>query len=248
MSSLDRDAWLSDVLAKDVYRLSVDDDLMAEARRGHGAAYGLFDELRSRDVLIYTKIPAIDTAACVFLEERGFRLVDTNVVLDKPMAFPRKPARRSEVRPAAPEDREAVVELARRSFACSRFHLDGLIAPEVANTIKAQWAGNFFAGKRGDRMVVASAAGRVAGFLLLLCRDARDCVIDLVAVDAAQRRKGIASDMLAYAEATDPSCSRMVVGTQVANVPSLRLYEKAGFRVCGSHYVFHFHGPQDSGS
>jgi len=33
------------------------------------------------------------------------------------------------------------------------------------------------------------------------------------------------------------------VGTQVANIPSTRLYEKAGFRLRASHYVLHAHGP-----
>ena len=31
------------------------------------------------------------------------------------------------------------------------------------------------------------------------------------------------------------------VGTQLANVPSLRLYEKLGFYIVDAAYVFHYH-------
>ena len=36
---------------------------------------------------------------------------------------------------------------------------------------------------------------------------------------------------------------RMLIGTQVSNVSSIRTYEKTGFRMCGFSYGFHYHGP-----
>jgi ribosomal protein S18 acetylase RimI-like enzyme len=135
------------------------------------------------------------------------------------------------------------VGLARRSFDYSRFHLDSVIPASVADTIKAEWAGNYFAGQRGDEMVVAVMRGTVVGFLLLLRGDKGVLNVDLIAVDRDMRRKGISSDMIAYAESQCRNCSRILVGTQVANVPSIRLYEKIGFRLFASHYVFHYHNP-----
>jgi ribosomal protein S18 acetylase RimI-like enzyme len=34
----------------------------------------------------------------------------------------------------------------------------------------------------------------------------------------------------------------IVVGTQAANIPSVRLYESLGFRLRSSQYVLHHHG------
>jgi ribosomal protein S18 acetylase RimI-like enzyme len=89
-------------------------------------------------------------------------------------------------------------------------------------------------------MVVAEVEGRIAGFLQLLCPDDK-LIIDLIAVDQGQRRKNIASDMIAYGQKNSHSAGVIRVGTQVVNYPSLSLYEKLGFRVAGAAYVFHYH-------
>ena len=52
--------------------------------------------------------------------------------------------------PTAPRYRR----IAQRDFSVSRFHLDPQIPDEVARTIKRDWVDNFFAGARGDRMLV----------------------------------------------------------------------------------------------
>jgi ribosomal protein S18 acetylase RimI-like enzyme len=132
------------------------------------------------------------------------------------------------------------MEVARKNFVYSRFHLDRAVPNVLADKIKAEWVGNYFLGKRGDEMVVALVDERVVGFLQLLRRN-ENLIIDLIAVDASQRRKGIARDMIAYAESQYDDCSHIVVGTQVANIPSIRLYEKIGFRLRSSKYVFHYH-------
>ena len=89
-------------------------------------------------------------------------------------------------------------------------------------------------------MVVAQLDSKIVGFLQLLYAEG-DLVIDLIAVDARFRRMGIAGDMINFAQSTIKGFQRVVVGTQLANVPSIRLYESMGFRAAGSKYIFHFH-------
>ena len=48
--------------------------------------------------------------------------------------------------------------------------------------------------------------------------------------------------MIAFVE-SQFAPSVIAVGTQVANLPSVRLYEKLGFRLAAAQYVFHFHNP-----
>ena len=83
---------------------------------------------------------------------------------------------------------------------------------------------------------------KIVGFTLLLVPTDSEVVIDLIAVDDAYRRRGIAAEMIAFVE-SQFAPAQLVVGTQVANLPSVRLYEKLGFRLAGAQYVFHFHNP-----
>lgn len=235
------DQWLAKIIQRDTYRLFVDDDFIKKSRDNASRGYHLLQELQSKPVFIYTKVPAVAVSAIKFLETLGFNLVDTKVVFEKPITPASEFSCHCAVRFAIPEDKNQAVELAKKSFVYSRFHQDSAIPDVVANTIKAEWVANYFAGKRGDEMVVALVDETVFGFLLLIRGSKGDLIIDLIAVDGSQRRKGIASDMIAYAESRCSDCSRMVAGTQVTNIPSIRLYEKLGFRISASQYVFHYH-------
>ncbi|MBP1741959.1 MAG: hypothetical protein H6Q48_4252, partial [Deltaproteobacteria bacterium] len=93
---------------------------------------------------------------------------------------------------------------------------------------------------RGDNMVVAIKDSSPAGFLQLLY-SGKDLVIDLIAVEEKFRRMGIARAMIHFAETALRGFEEIAVGTQIANVPSIRLYEKLGFRVASSVYTFHYH-------
>jgi ribosomal protein S18 acetylase RimI-like enzyme len=67
----------------------------------------------------------------------------------------------------------------------------------------------------------------------------------LIAVDSAHHGKGLASSMITFAESLaldhSPATKMLVVGTQLANQPSISLYEKLGFRLCHAEYIFHSH-------
>lgn len=174
------------------------------------------------------------------LEEVGFRLIDTNMVFDRD-AVPFATAYAAEIRTAQAQDEEQVRRIAATSLVSSRFHLDPVVPDEKAARIKADWAGNYFHGRRGDDMLVAELDGRLLGFLLLL--HLREClVIDLIAVDGAVRRGGVASALISHALRHSGGYEKMIVGTQAANVVAARFYEALGFRFAGAKYVFHAHG------
>lgn len=235
------DQWLTQVLQRDVYQLLATEDFVRKAENKATAENRLLTELQSRRVFIYTKVSTEAPGVVRFLESRGFNLIDTSVTFDKPVAPALAASGAATVRFAVAGDRDQVVELARRSFSYSRFHLDSALTRQEADRIKAEWVKNYFAGGRGNAMVVALAGEMVAGFLLLIYGKAGALVIDLIAIDENQRRKGIARDMIAYAESQCHGFTRLSVGTQVANIPSIRLYEGMGFKLASSQYVFHYH-------
>lgn len=235
--AIHNDTWLTQMLKCPVYRLSAQEIFNIAELKTEKAQLG---RLQKKQVFIYSKIPTIGIPVSLWLEEIGFYLVDTNVVFDKPATKDGPKYINCIVRSAQPGDRSTLMELARRNFKYSRFHLDPKISINCANAIKAEWVGNFFAGQRGDSMIVALVHNTVAGFLQLIHGQNDDLIVDLIAVDQAHRGKGLATAMINYAE-NHTNKSRILVGTQVTNVPSMRLYQKLGFRMRSSQYIFHYH-------
>lgn len=231
------DQWLSDVLQHEVYRLDVSDEFVKSPESTHRA---FSSTIRSKNVFIYAKVQVTDHGAIKLLEGLGFNLVDANITFEKLIDSASRVTGSSEIRFALPEDRQSVRSLAAYSFSYSRFHLDPLIPDNQANQVKASWAENFFFGRRGDSMIVTSVDGKIAGFVQLL-HSGRDLAIDLIAVDRKFRRKGIASDMICFAQTAIKGFKSVRVGTQLANIPSIRMYERLKFMLVDASYVFHYH-------
>jgi ribosomal protein S18 acetylase RimI-like enzyme len=233
------DPWLERVIGKPVFRVAgapaADDDARARLR-----------ELAAQDAFAYARVPTGDTATTDAFQAVGFRVVDVSITLETAGLPPLERQDAVRARFARPEDAGAVETIGREGFALSRFHLDPRIDKSVADEIKAQWAGNFFRGARGDYMVVAAAEGNAEGFLQLLAGTDGVLTIDLVAVSASQRRRGLAGAMIRFAAHRCPGVKRLRVGTQAANIESLRLYQRLGFEVTGTAYVLHCHGPTSS--
>jgi ribosomal protein S18 acetylase RimI-like enzyme len=216
------DAWLSGLLGRPAFHLSVGADPATPV-----AAPAFVD----------ARVPTGDIARAQQVANASFRLVDTNVRLDRPPGALKTAAVKAQIRPAESRDAEGVKTIAGASFRFDRFHADPQIPNATADRIKVAWAGNFFSGARGNRMVVAADGASVLGFLQIIDQPEYS-VIDLIAVAASAQGRGLAAAMIAYAIANRPAVAWRV-GTQVANATSLRLYERMGFLVTESQYVFH---------
>ena len=193
---------------------------------------------------IYAKISPAEINKMQFLEDTGFYLVDTNLLLEKTLGKKDRKAGNRNIRFASDGDKEHVKKLAGRSFTYSRFHLDPYFTKRTANRIKTFWAGCFFSGSRGNAMVVAEGGNSICGFLQLLYLE-EEIIIDLIAVDARFRRNNIASGMIQFAEENCTGFKKMRAGTQLVNIPSFQLYQKLGFRMISSQYVFHYNNRDD---
>lgn len=229
--SLRRDAWLTEKFGRPVWQV----------RQGaEGEPWSVLTT--SSPLFAYAKVETTDVTGAWHLAEAGFHVVDAALTFEAPAAVHGSD---DGVRPAAPPDCEAVGRIAGSAFRYSRFHADPVIPRGLANAIKAEWATNFFTGARGDGMLVAERNGEVVGFTQLLWQRDDCLVIDLIGVDAAHQGKGIGRAMIAavwrHGTGNGRRPSRLRVGTQVANTPSVRLYESMGFRLIGSQYILHLH-------
>ena len=235
-----QDPWFSEVMERNVYKVFIEEPLSPGSQPTKSNSEISIQALQKRPVFAFSKVDASATSKTAYLESIGFRLVDTNVTFDKKIEK-KNFVDTTEVRVAQSNDRSSVEQIARESFIFSRFHLDPQMSIDLANRIKEEWVRNYFLGNRGDAMIVGLIDGCVAGFLLLMELDDDTILIDLIAVHNAYQRHGLASKMIHYISTVYPNATQLRVGTQVANIPSIRLYEKLGFRLFQAQYVLHFH-------
>ena len=79
------DSWLARILQRPVYRLEIGPRFWGDSG---GADRARLEELRTQPVFLYAKLPPTDLQGIEFLQRSGFNLVDTNVVLEKPIGPP----------------------------------------------------------------------------------------------------------------------------------------------------------------
>lgn len=229
-----RDAFLEHCLERPVLRLRE----IAAASRAITAAQA------NRDWMIEARVPVEQIGALASLTDLGFRIVDTNIQLDcrseSLTAAAQVVGGGWRVRTAKTSDRDVVETIAARQLTTSRFHLDPRIGGQLAARVKREWVGNFFEGRRGERLLLVETDAGVRGFLLVLEQEALG-VIDLVALEPDARGSGATAALVESWRAGSPQLERFLVGTQISNVRSLRAYAKLGFRVCAAVHVLHKH-------
>lgn len=236
--AINKDLWLTRLIKKNTFSVKVQSAMAADNN-----GYKEIDKMiKESPLFAYAKCPVSNIRVVAMLEEKKFSLIDTNLTLQKKIGRKKIPLNTDKFRMARPADEKEVTSIARRNFSFSRFHLDCVFNINTANAIKAAWAKAYFHGERGDAMIVAQYEGRIAGFLQLLIDQPQDSlIIDLLAVDKSMRGRGIARSMITFAEYSFRNLALIKVGTQIANLPSLKLYETMGFGIDSASYVLHYH-------
>jgi ribosomal protein S18 acetylase RimI-like enzyme len=245
MTAIAHDAWLSAVVGHDVFKV-----------QASPAPAGQVIPIASPDrhpAMYYAKIETHRVDVVRALASAGFYTVDVNVTLGRKASGPARPDATGEiwVGDAEPEHHEALLEIAATCFRYSRFHLDPLVPAETAHRIKREWVRSYVRTERGDRLFAAVLQGRPVGFLAALLSDAdgrRAAVIDLIGVAPSCQRRGIGRALVAcFIEHYREQCEWLRVGTQIANMASIRLYEALGFGLEATQYVMHMHVPARQG-
>lgn len=232
-----RDAWLSNIFGQDVYHVRL------------ACGEGGEEPMVVPPGFAYAKVPVSEVALASRLAQAGFRVVDAALTFER-QPSPSLPVTHTataiDVGSEGPP--EALLRMAETAFSYSRFHLDPEVPNRIADAVKRAWVQSYHDGKRGERLLVARREGQPVGFLADLALtegEARVRVIDLLGVDRALRRCGVGRSLVNHFIRT-AAADRLRVGTQAANVPSVRLYEEAGFRLAGAQYVFHGHFSEET--
>ena len=245
------DAWLSAIFGHSVFRI----DPGVAATGSPTALSHLCQRIRQHArtqavAMYYTKIATTQVDAVRCLSAVGLYVVEINITLsiDQParchLPLP-TPEQRLAIVDIRPEHYTDVLHIAASCFQYSRFHLDPAIPNPIAHRVKHDWVLNYIQGGRGERLMVALIDAQPVGFLAVLRSECEGkCIrtIDLIGVSRPFQGRGVGQQLVRYfVEQYAPHSDRLQVGTQVANVSSLRLYQKLGFSTMKSAYVMHLH-------
>jgi dTDP-4-amino-4,6-dideoxy-D-galactose acyltransferase len=238
------DAWLSTTLARQAFSVhpvpGVDPGEAARTVQSHAAGQAA--------TFYFAKVPILDVTTVEAFTSVGFCVIETSLMFAFPMTSLQPDPASCEgldVSDFEPRWHTGVLDVAGSCFRYSRFHVDPAFGKPLADHVKREWIRSYVEGKRGDRLLVAHSGDNVLGFaaMMLAGREARTAaVIDLIGVSAEQQRRGVGRRLVQAAAAVYASrCATLEVGTQASNVPSVRLYERLGFRLVRSGYVLHLH-------
>jgi ribosomal protein S18 acetylase RimI-like enzyme len=242
-TGISADPWLSALFDYPVFQVR------PGAAAGGDAGAALTQHARSQPRAFYfAKVGVAEVATVASLSRAGMSVVDVSVtfgIAARSTAPVEVLPAGIDIREARDADSAAVLDIAETSFRYSRFHLDPLIPNRLANRIKREWIASYLARRRGECLWVATVEGRPAAFLAVIGADDQGLrlkIIDLIAVAPSFQKKGIGRALVRFFLARyAASCDRLRVGTQIANVPSCRLYEAAGMTIDRAEYVLHMH-------
>jgi GNAT superfamily N-acetyltransferase len=247
------DRWLSGVVGKAVFKIEAGSPALPSAQNSGITARIRRHAAEQQEAMYYAKVDAAEVDLVRQMIQAGLYVVDVNVTLSVPAGCSHTPVQLSDtprcvIGEIVPGQHEGVLAIAGSAYRYSRFHLDPLVPQSIAHQIKRAWIHNYIRKQRGEKLWVASVDGRPVGFLAVLASEAagkRIRTIDLIAVEPTFQNKGVGKALVAhFLAAYQHEADVLQVGTQVANIPSLRLYQKLGFLMNKAAYVLHMHVPQ----
>ena len=245
------DTWLANIFGCPVFKIEthsaapLPDDSTSQLRE-------LVDShaRQQAEALYYAKVDTKQVEVVRQLSGAGLFVVDVNVTfrIDTKAHLNHVEAKEVSglsINEIEPSHNDATLEIAESCFQYSRFHLDPLVPPSIANRIKRDWILNYIRGQRGERLFVALDGARPVGFLAVIAtetNDQRTCTIDLIGVRQDFQRLGVGRALTAFfIRHYREQCDYLTVGTQAANIPSMRLYQSVGFFISQTQYVMHGH-------
>ncbi len=194
---------------------------------GDEALFEMSQDWTSQGVwLVSARVDKGDIEADEDLIKANFLPIETLVTLER--ALPKSEVMPSGVRVAIDGDIEESLLIARTAFKYDRFHADARVPNEAADRLKEKWVANGFSG-RSDTVLVVEIGGSVVGFSTCMVNgDA--AIIDLIAISPNHQGRGVGKSLVQGVIATYAGRSRVIrVGTQDANMHSLKLYHSCEF-------------------
>ncbi len=238
-----RDNWLDSICPFSVFLIEFRDEHLPDT----STLRDLGSTILEYEGFIHMKCSVANEKMSFFMQSAGFYLVDINVTFEwnPRLRNPSKNVSHSNIRKAKHTEKEAILKIASTCFRHSRFHQDPLIPNKLAHRINEQWVADYFERDMNGWVDVALMGDEVAGFHAIRRvhkNNKQFYVVDLIGVHPRHQKQGIGEAMIEHLlEKARKENMNVRVGTQIRNIPAVRLYEKLGFRLVDARNVFHIH-------
>jgi ribosomal protein S18 acetylase RimI-like enzyme len=142
---------------------------------------------------------------------------------------------------------QQLYSLGETCFKLSRYHLDFMIEPKYADTLKAVWVRNAcFDEHKHVYYAYDPQNHRAVGFVICkigIVAEQRSGILELIGVAPEYHRRGIGKGLVRQFGrfCQEYNLQHGYVGTQSTNVPSVNLYTHSGFALKMSRYTLHRH-------
>jgi len=197
-------------------------------------------------VLLIARCPASDLRAAQAMEREGFLLMDTLVHYGRDLLNVPIPAENAAipVRAALPGEEGEVVEVAAQAFCgyIGHYHADERLDRHQCDEVYTSWAlRSCLSRDVADEVLVASLSDSITGFLTLRMATPDEGHGILFAVAPSVRGRGVSSALMigGMRWCLDKGASRMLIPTQINNIPSQKVWCRLGFEPSHAQYTFH---------
>lgn len=168
------------------------------------------------------------------LESAGFILVDGLINLSLDLSST-EPKIKTAIREVNKSDLAQLKKITSNLYSNTRITNDPRTR-DFTNKYYMKWVENSVKGEAADSVLVWNEKGEILGYVSLQKKGQ----IPLIGVAESARGKGIAKELLnaSLAQFKKWSVKNVNIDTQINNIPAIRAYQSAGFKIVDSHFTF----------
>ena len=190
------------------------------------------------------KIPIREKDKTNLFLRNGFYLVDTQLMFllkSKNVYVGGGTASTVSYREFCENDKEWIMNIAQNAYILDQYHSDRALEKSLCDQYYARWAKNCCEGFSDKTMVIALPDNRVIGYITFDYKNG-NAIVGLAAIEEAYRGKGLFSLMIEETLRMQKmnNIKKMYYGTQLSNIPVLKIMGRYGGTIEYSNHVMHF--------
>lgn len=195
--------------------------------------------------LLIARCDMSDLDAAQSMERQGFLLMDTLIYYSLDLTRQHVPADEGTVcvRPIHPEEEKGMIEVAKASFRdyIGHYHTDSRLEKNKCDEAYTDWARKAFVSRDAENFLAGEIEGRIVAFGVLRMNNPDEGEMFLGGIHPDFQGKGIYYSFLCKAMqwCLAKGGKRMIISTQLKNIPVQKVLIKFGFEISRGYYTYH---------
>lgn len=195
--------------------------------------------------LLIARCDMSDLEAAQSMEKKGFLLMDTLVYYNLNLTKQDVPVEKGVVlvRPIRVEEENAMIGVAKESFHgyFGHYHADPRLDKNKCDEAYTDWARKTFASRDSDNFLVGEMNGKIISFGVLRINKPDEGEMFLGGIHPDFQGQGIYHSFLCKAAkwCLARKVKKMIISTQLKNIPVQKVLIKFGFEISRGYYTYH---------